>query len=191
MASSRQQFWHFKQLKAKLKPHGYESIPHTDGMWRHKTRKTTFCLCVDDFGIKYFSQDDAMHLINALKESYQVTIDWKGKHFCGLTFDWHYHQGHVDVSMPDYIQKLLKKLKHLLTKAQYSPYLVTPYIPLKKGERQYAPDEDTTNFLNAQETTEIQQIVGSLLYYGRAIDYTILPALNTIALSLLPRQSSA
>jgi len=37
--------------------------------------------------------------------------------------------------------------------------------------------------LNPTETTRIQQIVGSLLYYGRAIDYTIFPALNTIAQS--------
>ena len=173
----------YKQLKKNLAPHGYEPIPHTDGMWKHKTRKTTFCLCVDDFGVKYFNKDDANHLIAALQHNYQVKTDWTGKHFCGLTFDWKYHQGYVDVSMPGYIQRLLAKLQHLFTNPQYSPYLVTPYAPLKKGQRQYAQDPDTTDFLTPTETTVIQQIVGSLLYYGRAIDSTILPALNTIALS--------
>jgi hypothetical protein len=173
----------YKQLKKHLAPHGYEPIPHTDGMWKHKTRKTTFCLCVDDFGVKYFNKDDANHLIAALQHNYQVKTDWTGKNFCGLTFDWKYHQGYVDVSMPGYIQRLLAKLQHLFTNPQYSPYLVTPYVPLKKGQRQYAQDPDTTAFLTPTETTVIQQIVGSLLYYGRAIDSTILPALNTIALS--------
>ena len=32
-----------------------------------------------------------------------------------------------------------------------------------------------------QETLYVQSVVGSLLYYGRAIDCTILPALNQIA----------
>ena len=47
----------------------------------------TFCLCVDDFGIKYEAQEDAQHLIAALQEYYKITIDWPGKHYCGLTLD--------------------------------------------------------------------------------------------------------
>ena len=43
----------YTKLISILKPFGYHPIPHTVGMWQHKTRKTKFCLCVDDFGIKY------------------------------------------------------------------------------------------------------------------------------------------
>ena len=68
----------FEQLKKNLAPRGYEPIPHTDGMWRHKTRATKLCLCVDDFGVKYFNDDDVNHLINALQENYKLTIDWTG-----------------------------------------------------------------------------------------------------------------
>ena len=56
----------YKQLVKNLKPYGYYPIPHTMGMWAHKTRPTKFCLCVDDFGVKYFSKDDIHHLLDAL-----------------------------------------------------------------------------------------------------------------------------
>ena len=36
--------------------------------------------------------------------------------------------------------------------------------------------------LDKKETTHIQSIVGNFLYYGRALDSTILPALNEIGL---------
>ena len=58
----------YDQLVEHLQPFGYHPIPHTTGMWKHKTRKTIFCLCVDDFGVKYYSNDDIDHLISALKQ---------------------------------------------------------------------------------------------------------------------------
>ena len=43
----------FKLLVKRLAEGGYEQIPFTNGLFRHKTRKTVFALCVDDFGVKY------------------------------------------------------------------------------------------------------------------------------------------
>ena len=77
----------YKQLVSFLKPAGYKPISTSVGMWKHETRKTIFCLCVDDFGIKYYNLQDANHLLDTLKKHYTVTTDWEGKHFCGLTFD--------------------------------------------------------------------------------------------------------
>jgi hypothetical protein len=48
----------FNQLVKKLAPSGYEPMPFTPGLWRHRTKRTTFVLCVDDFGVKYFSKAD-------------------------------------------------------------------------------------------------------------------------------------
>ena len=42
----------FDHLVENLKDFGYEPIPHAK-----------FCLCVDDFGVKHFSKDDAVHLV--------------------------------------------------------------------------------------------------------------------------------
>ena len=172
----------YEHLVNNLKPHGYEPIPHTVGLWRHKTRKTKFCLCVDDFGIKYYSKDDAQHLLNALGQNYTYSTDWDGKNFCGLSFDWNYHKGYVDVSMPNYVKKVLHKFQHPKPyRPVYSPFPVTPWKPPKPGERQYAPSPDNSPLLDKKGITRVQSIVGSVLYYARAIDATLLPALNSIA----------
>ena len=57
----------YKQLKTNLAKFGYHPIPHSNGMWKYKSRKTLFCLCVDDFGIQYHIHVDADHLIHALQ----------------------------------------------------------------------------------------------------------------------------
>jgi hypothetical protein len=91
-----------------LAPHGYHPIPQSLGLWRHETRPIQFCLCVDDFGIKYERKEDLDHLLNALQQKYKVSVDMTGSNFCGLTFKWDYKQSFVDVSMPKYIPKTLK-----------------------------------------------------------------------------------
>ena len=72
------------QLITTLAPFGYHPTKESQNIWAHTTRKTRFCLCVDDFGIKYFSKEDADHLLNALKSAYEITVDWKGK----ISVDW-------------------------------------------------------------------------------------------------------
>ena len=102
----------YNNLKKNLEPYGYYPIEGTVGMWRHKTRKTRFCVCVDDFGIKYFNKNDIDHLLDALNNSYNYTIDWECNNYCGLSFDWNYNEGWVDISMPTYITKALKRLQY-------------------------------------------------------------------------------
>jgi hypothetical protein len=88
--------------------------PHTPGLWCHKTRPTTFTLVVDDFGVKYMSLDDVNHrLVAALKDKYKIKEDWTGSLYTGLTIDWDYDNGTVDISMPGYYAKAaLKRFQH-------------------------------------------------------------------------------
>ena len=53
----------YKLLIKRLAQDGYHPIPLTSGLFCHKTRKTTFSLCIDDFDITYHSQQDLQHLI--------------------------------------------------------------------------------------------------------------------------------
>ena len=69
-------------------------------------------LCVDDFGIQYFSKADAKHLINVIQDTYECSIDWEGTQYCGLTLAWNYPEGYVNISMPGYLKKVLKKFNH-------------------------------------------------------------------------------
>jgi hypothetical protein len=170
----------FNQLVKKLAPHGYEPMPFTPGLWRHRTKRTTFVLCVDDFGVKYFSKADAQHLIDALQADYELTIDWEGTLYCGLTIDWHYAEGYVDVSMPGYVPRALKRFDHPPPlRPQHAPHKWQAPI---YGSRvpQTATAASKAEPLEKDGTTRIQQISGTFLYYSN-VDYCILPALNEIS----------
>ena len=51
------------QLIENLKPFGYSPSVEVPNIRVHETRCAKFCLCVDDFGVKYFSENDANYLI--------------------------------------------------------------------------------------------------------------------------------
>ena len=170
----------FNNLVKNLSEHGYSPVPNTIGIWQHATRKTKFCLCVDDFGVKYFSKEDADHLLSSLGNHYTYTVDWTGQNFCGFQIDWHYEKLYVDISMPNYIKDVLARFVHPHpAKSQYSPHA---HVPIQYGvkTRQYATEQDNGPILDIKDTKFVQQVVGSLLYYARALDGTMLPALNTI-----------
>ena len=170
----------YKRLVINLGQHGYYPITLTTGLWKHKTRDTVFTLCVDDFGVKYTSKTNIEHLITTLKEFYRIPIDWEGRNYCGLTFNWNNEKGFVDVSMPVYVHNALKKFQHPIPyRPQYAPHRWTR--PAFGTKMQFAKDPDTSEKINANGTRRIQQINGTSLYYGRAIDPTILVALNEIS----------
>ena len=68
-----------------LKLYGYSPVTHTPDLWKHKTNGITFILIVDDFGIKYQSEEALDHLIAVLKEKYTITIDKSGSVYIDVT----------------------------------------------------------------------------------------------------------
>ena len=52
---------------------------------------------VDDFGVKYVGRRHLDHLINALRDHYKITVELAGNRYLGLTIDWNYSQGYVDI----------------------------------------------------------------------------------------------
>ena len=145
----------YNKLLKTLEPHGYSSCPNTSGIWKHHTLKTKFCLTVDDFSVKYFSKQDANHLLQVLKEHYTVSVDWTGKNYCGLTFNWEYEKGYVDVSMPGYVEKTLKRLQHVKPSSpQYSPHRWTE--PSYGSKLQLAPIDNSQNLKNPESNMSNQ-----------------------------------
>ena len=172
----------YDNLKINLGAHGYHPVEGTVGLWKHDTKRTRFCVCVDDFGIKYFSKADAQHLLNAIGTKYKYTVDWTGCNYCGLTFKWCYEKGYVDISMPGYVKKALSRLNHSLSKSpQLSPHQHVAFRYAQKGQQQMATNLEHSPDLTPHDRQHLQSIVGTLLYYGRALEYSILPALNDIA----------
>ena len=169
-----------KLLKKRLAPHGYYEVPHTPGLWRHQFRPVMFTLVVDDLGVKYVGREHAEHLMNAIEENYTVTKDWAGSLYCGISLKWNYAARHVDISMPKYVAKQLLKFEHDSSHPKQDSPHRAPEIKYGKDSQQLPP-EDTGPKLEEDRASRIAQIVGALLYYGRAVDLSILVALSTIA----------
>ncbi len=151
-----------KRLCRKLAPFGYHECVNTPGLWRHETRAISFTLVVDDFGVKYARKEDVDHLIASIKSTYSLTKDWMGNMYCGITLEWDYESGHVDISMPGYIKKKLQEYGHIMPKKLQT----CPYSPELKqfGKEAQAPfPADTTPKLDAKGIKWVQQIVGSIL----------------------------
>ena len=102
-----------KLLIKRLAEEGYSPCEHTPGLWKHATRPIKFSLVVDDFGVQYTGKEHADHLINAIKKNYEMSVDWQGRLYCGVSLKWDYQQRTVDLSMPGYVKATLHKFQHV------------------------------------------------------------------------------
>ena len=77
-------------LKKHLKASGYVPCRYTPGIFTHISRKISFALCIDDFGVKYTDKANNQHLLTCLEKMYKFTTDWEGKLYLGMTLNWNY-----------------------------------------------------------------------------------------------------
>ena len=167
-------------LEKRLNAEGYHQSKLTPGLWTHEWRPICFTLVVDVFGVKYVGEEHVLHLFNTIKEHYDVTTDWTGTRYLGLTLDWDYAQKQVHMSMPEYVPDALVRFKHERPRrTQTAPHAS---IPITYGaKQQYAPAEAEANELDKKGKLFVQQVLGTFLYYARAVDCTMLVALSAIA----------
>jgi hypothetical protein len=165
-------------LIPRLKAAGYEETGRVPGLFKHTSNSIIFALVVNDFLIQYSKLEDLEHLFSTLRQNYEITVDMTASKFCGMTLEWNYEVGHVTISMPGYVEKALHRFTHPdPTKPQHAPH---PWIAPEYGASiQYAGPEDTSTPLNKAGITRLQQIIGTFLFYGRAVDNTMLVALGT------------
>jgi hypothetical protein len=103
-----------------------------------------------------------------------------GDKFAGINIKWDYANWHCHISMSGYIKNLLIKFKHPHpTKPCLSPYKC---LPISYGAKaQLTPEADSSELLDEHRKCRIQEIIGLLLYYARAVDNKLLVALSAIA----------
>jgi hypothetical protein len=163
-------------LQTRLNPFGYYPARHTPGLWLHKTRPISFTLVVDYFAVKYVGKQQAEHLQNALLQTYELTTDWTATVYSGMTLKWDYGKWTCDISMHGYVSKVLSKFQHDAPKhPQHTP---SWYVMPVYGAKTHYATKDETPPLTAQQCLTIQKVTGSVLYYARAVDRTILMQLN-------------
>jgi hypothetical protein len=149
------------------------------GIWIHNTKPTSFSLVVDDFAVKYVADADAHHLRNAILHNYQITMDWGGTVYSGITLKWYYGKRTCDISMLRYVNNDLNEFQHDNPKTPH--HTPSKYAtPVCGANTQYAT-RDERPLLSAKQRTTIQKSNGSLLYYSRAVDPTVIMSLNDIS----------
>jgi hypothetical protein len=166
-------------LQTRLAPFGYYPARHTPGIWLHHTRPISFTLVVDDFAVKYVGKQHDEHLRNALLKTYELTTDWAGTVYSGITLKWDYKNRTCDISMPGYVSNVLSKFQHDAPK--HPQHTSSRYVTPVYGAKTKYATKDETPPLTAQQCLTIQKITGSILYYARAVNPTVLMPINDIA----------
>jgi hypothetical protein len=163
-----------------LAPHGCTPVPITPGLWTHSARPLAFSLVVDDFGIKHIDKADADHLLETLRLLCKASVDWDAKQHCGLTLVFDYINRTCDISIPGSIERALQRFQHPAPqRPQHAPHAwVKPHYGAKT---QCAPLADTSPPLDAADTKRVKEVLGTLLFYARAVDSTMLAAVGSIA----------
>jgi hypothetical protein len=138
-------------------------------------------LVVDDFGVKYTNEADAKHLLSVLKQHYKCSVDWEGTRYCGLTLAWDYKARTCDISLPGYIERVLKRFAHIApnNKREDSPHAWA--APAYGQKVQYSKEPDDSPPLDTEGMQRVREVVGALLFYARAVDSSMLKALGTIS----------
>ena len=118
--------------------------------------------------------------MTALGNHYTISSNCTGSRYLGLDLDWDYEKRKVHLSMISYVQDALTQFHHSFPhKPQHQPY---PHAKITYGDKsQYATADDNSQLLSPTGKKIIQEVTGTFLYYARAIDATMLPALVSLA----------
>jgi hypothetical protein len=96
---------------------------------------------VEDFAVKYVTDADAHHIRNALLRNYEISTDWVGTAYSGITLKWDYGKRTCDIYMPIYVNNVFKKLQHDNPKTpQHTP---SKYVTPVYGAKVPNPGRDT------------------------------------------------
>ena len=172
------------RLVEHLRPYGYRSTAVAPSLFRHDERDLAFTLVVDDFGVKYRSQADVHHLVHALEQLYEVKQDWTGSKYVGIVTKHDPVASTLTLSMPGYVEKALRRFG--VEKPTRPVHSARVYDPPEFGRRgpQAPPKEDLAEPLSAQQVSFVQQVVGVLLFYARAVDATLVYPVSKVATGL-------
>jgi hypothetical protein len=102
-----------------------------------------------------------------------------------MTLKWDYKNRTCDISMPGYVANVLSKFQHDAPK--HPQHTSSRYATPIYGPKTQYVTKDETPPLTPKQCHTIQKVTGSILYYARAVDPTVLMPLNDIA----PEQTKA
>ena len=109
---------------------------------------------------------------------YQVKVNWNGTKYLGMDIRINRAKRHVTLTMAGYIKKLLKRVCPEGIKGASTPARYTPPNYTKPGAQKATID--SSPFVSEAQTKLLQSVVGTLLYYSRAVDPSICTAVHQL-----------
>jgi hypothetical protein len=110
---------------------------------------------------------------------FELTADWTATVYSGMTLKWDYNKRTCDISMNGYVSNILSKFQ--LDSPKHTKHTPSRYVTPIYGAKTQCVTKDETPPLTAQQCLTIQKVTGSVLYYARAMEPTVLMPLNDIA----------
>ena len=101
----------YNNLINNLKADGYTLIKHMDSYWKTFQISYSILFMCGLFWNTMFQQTRFKLSNSTLQKYYKICTEYSGTNHCGLTMEWNYIDGYVDVSMPGYVKKVLKKFQ--------------------------------------------------------------------------------
>jgi hypothetical protein len=115
-----------QRLFKHLAKNGYHQLRHTPSFFRNESGTVRFGLVVDDFAVLWTRQLDFDHLLSTLTKLYKIKVNYKGNKYLGMTIQINRKARHVTLTMPGYVDKLLRRVKPEDIKGAHTPAI---YIP--------------------------------------------------------------
>ncbi len=165
-----------------LERNRYFPLFHTPSIFRNHNGTVRFSLVVDDFAVVWSHKTDMNHFIKTLRQLYTVKVDWNGGKNLGMTIDinqskraachtlyaWLHHQAHSS-AVSD--RKESRARQH----RRYISPQITNHLRLNQ-----TATIDETPLASLAQQRELQVVVGTLLYYARSVDPSILTAVHEL-----------
>jgi hypothetical protein len=167
-----------QRLFKHLAEHGYHQLKHSPSLFRNSDGSIRFALVVDDFAVIWKDKARIKHFIQTLRLLYTVKVDWNGSKYLGMDIAIDRPHRHVTLSMPGYIEKLLRRIRPSGVKGAATPSIYQP--PNYKSPKAQTATIDASDFATADQKHELQVVVGTLLYYARTVDPSILTAVHEL-----------
>jgi hypothetical protein len=161
-----------------LEANGYHQLHHAPALFRNGDGSIRFALVVDDFAVVWSSSKAMQHFIRTLRKLYTVKVDYQGQKFLGLLINIDRTQRHVTLSMPGYIARLLKRIRPQGIKGASTPSVYSP--PNYRCPTAQTATVDLSPLASSEQQHELQVVVGTLLYYARTVDPSILTAVHEL-----------
>jgi hypothetical protein len=167
-----------QRLFRHLQQHGYTQIPSSPSVFRNKSGSIRFALVVDDFAVVWTDQASMDHFIRTLTLLYQVKVNWSGNKYLGMDIRINRKDRHVTLTMSGYIRKLLQRVRPNGIKGASTPAQYTPPNFANPGAQKATID--ASPLASESDKKLLQSVVGTLLYYCRAVDPSICTAVHQL-----------